>query len=442
MAGPVPNDVPTFAETETLPDRKKVRPVSGILADGFSRAARLAAPHLNFLLNQLQRSAGHLQYNQLENLRFYPGIHPFFTASSNVVRCLAVDDGFDDVRNRGDGTNFSEWLFGAEDSSMLVSQRGHTGLYESVTNPGSPDSIRDAVFDRVFDAGAPRWIAVGQNGLLMVTSNFATIGWGVQASAATETFNAVAVGDPSSVRLFVAVGNADGTDAEIFTSNDGTGWVERANPLQEDLNDVAWDPDAALFCAVGNDAGGGTPYILTSPDGSAWTQRDISSIVDTIGGDNLECVAFGRQPDGTGVLVAGGNADRGGGGSNEPMVLYSTDGGINWSKVANPPHTDSNTVYKDVEYINGRFVVVGYTNAGSFDYGEIASSFDGVTWRGHQFDDNAWSVNASSAPVRANKVRPMVVAGDQYGIVVAGAIESPSWAGSPSRCGFWVSPGS
>jgi hypothetical protein len=122
--------------------------------------------------------------------------------------------------------------------------------------------------------------------------------------------------------LLVAVGGADGTDAYIVTSTDGVTWTERTNPKNFALNGVCWNGVLSLFVAVGA-ADGTDAYLITSPDGITWTERanpknfalnDIITLGSTYPGQ----------------MIAVGNAD-----GTDAYIVTSSDG-TTWTEMSNP----------------------------------------------------------------------------------------------------------
>ncbi len=138
---------------------------------------------------------------------------------------------------------------------------------------------------------------------------------------------------------FVAVGNADVTDAYILTSPDGIIWTERANPQAVSLNSVCWS--GTQFVAVGaTDAT--DAYIITSPDGIIWTERANPETVW------LKSVCWG----GTQFVAVGRND------LLDAAIITSPDG-IIWTERANPKAT----YLQSICWGGTQFVAVGTIDA-------------------------------------------------------------------------------
>ncbi len=174
--------------------------------------------------------------------------------------------------------------------------------------------------------------------------------------------------------IFVAVGQADGTDAYILTSPTGITWtkiVPVTTPHNFDLVGITYGD--GLFVAVGV-ADGTRAYILTSPDGVTWTKRTATIDRDW----DLKDVAYGN-----GVYVAVGDAS---GATLARTYMLSSPDGITWTEVFAP--TNNNTDLNSVTWGNGLFVAVGN---GSY----ILTSLDGKTWV-EEFSETGAGVNYES----------------------------------------------
>jgi hypothetical protein len=144
--------------------------------------------------------------------------------------------------------------------------------------------------------GPNRFVAVGQSGLMLVSSNASH--WTPTPSGTTSNL----LGITHAAGTFVAVGNG----GIIRRSTNGLDWVTAASPTTNTLSGIGFGN--GLFVAVGN-----IGTILTSPDGSTWTARGSGTT------RNLMGAAYGN-----GMFMVVGK-----GMSNPGTVLTSTDG-INW----------------------------------------------------------------------------------------------------------------
>ena len=453
--GEVPKDTARFADTEIGPAQTKIRPPSGTLANGFAHNERAPAPWFNWLLQQFGALQDHLMYAQLENLKFHHGLSVGFSQPLSLCYVLRDDvtgTPTGDPRSSNPGEDFFEQVVLGDDASTLfISQDGINAVYFLKTNPAVAEDMNDAVWS---NAAAPaQLVVVGDNGKVIygsaitptVLSPFTN---GLVPGSVTGNLNAVCVGYPGGIpanRLFVAVG--DGAPAgELITSPDGVTWTDQqllgvVPAPGTDINDVCWDPDNSVFVAVGQDDGS-IPWIATSNDGATWTKQNAINDTNTAGAPgDLEGVAFGRRPDGSGVLVAVGQADGGiAPGLAATMILYSIDGGVTWDRVFDPPVRGVPTLAQlsDVEYINGRFVAVGRSNtlfAGIGERGEYMSSFDGVNWRAHA---TGWPEKEAGggAGVLVENFYFNSVAGSPSGIIIAGGVDE---VGDTLEAGVWMS---
>lgn len=224
----------------------------------------------------------------------------------------------------------------------------------------------------------------------------ALAGWGSQSFGAQPAGGMFGV--TYGAGKFVAVGNG----GAVFTSPDGFAWAAQSLPFYPDLRGVAYGD--GLFVAGGRGDSFSTlnRVLHTSPDGAAWTP-----VADTGGGPGTPLAVT----HGGGAFVAVGDLG---------MILRSTDG-VAWTN-----HVfNSNITFYAVTHANGQFVAVGegslppqqwwwtgliytssngihwtlraqpvqgqqavthgnglYVSAG--DYGNRATSFDGVNWTEHQ----------------------------------------------------------
>ena len=221
-----------------------------------------------------------------------------------------------------------------------------------------------------------QFVAVGTFGRVITSPDGLT--WSSQASGTTEFLWGISYGGGR----FIAVG--DGGIA--ITSTDGTAWSTLTTGTSVDLNDITYGN--GTFTIVGD---GG--LIRTTPNGIIWTAKASGTAVALKGvtaGSNGELVAVGsnntvvRSPNGivwTAQVVAGtplflsavtydpaqslyvAVAD-----DSSHQLLRSPDG-INWS----PWSSGTSLSLYGVRYVNGRFIAVG-------QLGIILSSLNGINW--------------------------------------------------------------
>lgn len=176
--------------------------------------------------------------------------------------------------------------------------------------------------------------------------------WTKLAMGKSTLLTGVAYDFQSTGDKWVAVGWSDGTDAEIYSSNDPSASVtERSNPLDEDLRAVTAS-GAGLFVAVGQ-AG----YIVTSPDGITWTQRTAPNT-----SWDFHDVHYAN-----GLFVAVGHDDL-----DDPAIATSPDG-ITWTARTVPGSTTLTGIeFKAIAWTGTAWI------ASSFN--EMFLSADGLTW--------------------------------------------------------------
>lgn len=164
-----------------------------------------------------------------------------------------------------------------------------------------------------------------------------------------------------NLALWCAVGHAIGGDAYIITSPQAGAWTERANPKNVDLRDVAWSGGVGQLVAVGiND--GADQYALTSPGGINWTERATVAAL----GVNLYAVAA----QGGGQCLACGQATGSG-----ALILISGDDGNAWARAGNPNPRNVDLYAVIWSSAHGRYILAG--GADGVD-GYILTSPDGV----------------------------------------------------------------
>ena len=171
-------------------------------------------------------------------------------------------------------------------------------------------------------------------------------GWTASSTSQSRTWSSVTHGQSTNTGL--------PTDWELL-SNRNT-YKDRI-----DLKGNGWKKIAygdSKFVAV---ASHGEYRIMHSIDGTNWKPVRAPG---TVAGNEWEDITFG---DGKFVAIAGNIS-----GTNK--VIYSTDGGVNWTKVT---ALDSNlTYFKCITYGNGTFVVTGANHL----YDQLAYSTDAINW--------------------------------------------------------------
>jgi len=204
----------------------------------------------------------------------------------------------------------------------------------------------------VASSGSSLFVAVGEadGGDAQIQSSVDGLNWTERANPKAFQLNAI---EYDGSGLFCAVGVADGTDAYIVTSPDGTTWTERANPKNFDLRSVAYDTVNSLWCAVGV-SDGSDSYVVTSPDGSTWTERS------SMQNNQLNSVAH----DGIGRWVAVGEGD---------AIITSADG-VTWATASSPVTAGFDVVI--FEPASRIWIAAGDTAGSS----HMIASLDGVTW--------------------------------------------------------------
>lgn len=186
--------------------------------------------------------------------------------------------------------------------------------------------------------GSNRFIAVGQNGMILVSSNAAT--WNIFTSSVIKSLYGVTWGN----NLFVAVGD----EGSISTSSDGVTWVSQASPTTNHLKSVEFL--GARFFAVGAN---GT--LLSSSNCSLWEAHNSGSSMV------LEGIASGN-----GIFCAVGGQS-----THNSSIPRSLDG-LTWSN-----QTIALGYLADVTYGNGVFVANGVRS-------QIFRSSDAINWTQHQ----------------------------------------------------------
>lgn len=180
----------------------------------------------------------------------------------------------------------------------------------------------------------------------------------------SEGGNEIMASNPKNIALrdviwagsqFVAVGDADGSDAYILTSADGITWTERSNPKNSGLKKLAFN--GSLLVAVGS-ADGTDAYVLASSDGINWTECA-----------NPKNAALNAVVYGDGRFVAVGDGD-----GADAYVIYSEDGST-WHEAENPKNIPLNAI----GYNGAGFLAGGDEDPGDQD-SYLVFSPDGAQW--------------------------------------------------------------
>jgi hypothetical protein len=156
-------------------------------------------------------------------------------------------------------------------ASMLVST---DAVSWSQRTPSSPNNV-EGLYGIGFAAGL--WVAVGDKGTILTTTDPDSRSWTGQTSGTTFNLRDI-IEDGSGT--FVVVGEG----GVILTSTDAITWTAQTSGTTEDLWGIEYDP-TGLYVVVGTN---GT--ILNSPDGVTWTPR--SSPINQW----LRDVAVGKLP--------------------------------------------------------------------------------------------------------------------------------------------------
>lgn len=186
------------------------------------------------------------------------------------------------------------------------------------------------------------FVAVGQDGLICRSTN--GLDWAVQPSPTTNTLNGVAFGNG----CFVATGNA-GT---LLTSPDGVNWTPQTSGTPRNLVGAAWGN--GRFMAVGR--GSSNPgTVLTSDDGVAWVDRTYPQLG----------VGFYAVAQGAGTFVA----------MDARGVAYTSATGTNWTSRG----TGNGDYVFGLTFAQGLFVGAGGPYGGGGQ--KITTSPDGIAWQ-------------------------------------------------------------
>lgn len=183
------------------------------------------------------------------------------------------------------------------------------------------------------------------------------------------------------------------------------------------------DPNGYMYCiACGNDGkwiaggvtyrGGGVSYafvVTSTDDGATWT--NLTRIGFSAVGVQSFPPAIGT--DGNGTWIATINV----GPSYDPYYVISTDNGVTWSAQARFNGYTTSSLFTSVDYINGKWIVTGYTNPATSTL--VTTSTNGTTWTTPSTTTLNFSVGGGTAWNTGNiAVRPsdsLAIAGGQSG---------------------------
>lgn len=229
--------------------------------------------------------------------------------------------------------------------------------------------------------GTNRFVAVGQSGVVLVSSNGSA--WTPAVSGTTSNLWGIAYG----ANNFVMVGDG----GIIRRSTDGVNWTPATSPTTITLNGVAFAN--GLFIATGN-----TGTLLTSLDGVTWTTRVSGTTRNLVGaayGNGIFMVVGRGSSNPAAALTSvdgvtwvdrsypqlgiGFYAVAYGAGTFVAMdargIAYTSTTGTNWtSRLSNPTAA---YVY-GLTYAQGLFVGVG---GAAFGGQLITTSLDGIAWQ-------------------------------------------------------------
>lgn len=158
-----------------------------------------------------------------------------------------------------------------------------------------------------------------------------------------------------------------GENGRMASSPDGTNWTSRTSQFSADtIYGLAYG--AGVYVAVGT-AG----KISSSANGTAWTARTGAG-----GTDVFRAVVYGA-----GLFVAVGHKG----------ICYTSPDGTTWTSRTSSFSTHASSQIRGLYYAVGRFVASGSDQSGVTDKGQIAYSFDGITWT--QVIDHGFTGNSS-----------------------------------------------
>jgi hypothetical protein len=194
--------------------------------------------------------------------------------------------------------------------------------------------------------GGSRFVAVGNNGEIQV-STAGTI-WANSApdSAFSGTFWDVAYGNG----LYVAVGHSAAGAAEIQTSADGITWDSQTSALAQELYGVSFN--GTRFIAVGTDG------IQYSTNGTAWTAATVgggyTGVFRSVSCNGSLCIAVGDDGE-----------------------IQSSSSAASWTHITGPAMTEAAVAINGVASNGSRKVIVG--SGGLIQTSTNASSWQNQT---------------------------------------------------------------
>lgn len=227
------------------------------------------------------------------------------------------------------GIDFGEGVFVACGDTGIL---GYSSAGESWTKTDSGTS--EDLNDVCFVTGSTAWVAVGNGGTVIRSSNNG-ITWSAVVSGVSDDLYAIA----SNGANLVAVGEG----GLVITSSDGGAtWGEGSNcPATTDLHAVVWYNDVTKWVIVGH---GSTILRYDGADPGSFEAGSVDTEVD------LEGVGWAGA---NGLLIAAGSG----------AVTVTSENGLAWTKQDSGATT---TFFRAVEYLDSRFVAVG--NEGKVAY--------------------------------------------------------------------------
>jgi hypothetical protein len=230
----------------------------------------------------------------------------------------------------------------------------------------------------------PRFVAVGQMGITLVSADGAN--WSVSSASTASTLRSVVYGGVSAPR-FVTVG----TNGVVFTSDDGVSWTQRTSKVTAQLNVVA--RTNTTFVAAGN-AGA----IQSSVDGISWTLRS-SDVTDDLFGIGVSSVSAALGFSGA--------------------VTVTTDQGTTWTHISGTPVVEFSAA--TFAGLPGPQKFFGVGNAGA-----MYSSGDTIGWQSVYSATGNWL----SGITYASDI-PLLVAVGASGTIVTSP-DGTTWTAAPA----------
>ena len=240
----------------------------------------------------------------------------------------------------GKAYNFGGTLFITNSSGALLSTDGLTFQITGGT----------AIKGIAYSASQSKFVAVGNTGVILTSSNGGASWTQQQSIASPDTANLIDVDYSPSLNMFVAVG----TSGQIFSSSDGASWTHQeyssiylSTSPGTVIADIVWVAAVSKFFIVGLPG-----IILSSNNGTTWTETRLNTSVQL----NQICYnnALGKF-----VIVGDGG------------VIVTSTNGTSWT-------ISGSVIPRKVSAIasletNG---FVGITSCG-----HVITSTDGTTWQ-------------------------------------------------------------